>query len=397
MATNTLVPAPDPVVRPPDPTKLGLRRTLPVCETWLNGKELEYLTECLESNWISSAGDFVGRFERSFADAVGCEHGVSCSSGTAALHLALTALGIGAGDEVIIPAFTMIAVPNAVTYTRATPVLVDVEPATWNLDPVRVLEKVTPRTRAIIAVHTYGHPADLTVLTELAAEHGLYLVEDAAEAHGATWEGKPVGGIGAVGCFSFYGNKIVSTGEGGMVTTKNQELADRLRLLRDHGVSRERHFWHQEFGFNYRMSNLEAAVGLAQTERLEVLIEARHRNARCYTEALRGIPGLRLPIERGEARSAFWVYALLIDTSFGCSRDLMRKRLADSSIETRSLFIPIHLQPFYRNLYSGERYPVAEDLCSRGLYLPSGPTLTTGEIAFVAEQVAASRNASCSG
>jgi perosamine synthetase len=377
-----LLPAPDPV---PQPYR---GRIIPVADTRLDGNELRYLTQCVESNWISSAGPFVARFEEEFARAVGCRHGVACANGTAALHLALAALALGPGDEVILPTFTMIATVNAVSYTGATPVLVDADPETWNLNVAQVESSITPRTRAILVVHTYGHPADMDPLRELARHHGVALVEDAAEAHGACYRGHPVGSLGDAATFSFYANKIVTTGEGGMVTTNDDELAGVARRLRDHAFSPERHFWHEYRGFNYRMTNLQAAVGLAQTERLAELVEKRQANARLYHDLLAPVRGLWLPGERPGVQSVFWMYALLVGDDFGCSRDELRCRLADRGIETRTFFIPIHLQPIYFDRFRRRRYPIADTLCRQGLYLPSGPTLTESDIDFVAATIA---------
>jgi perosamine synthetase len=301
--------------------------------------------------------------------------------------LALAALGLGPGDEVILPTFTMIATANAISYTGATPVLVDSESETWNIDVAQIEARITPRTRAIVVVHTYGHPADMGPLRELARRHGLLVVEDAAEAHGALYQGSPVGALGDVATFSFYANKIVTTGEGGMVTTNDEALAAVARRLRDHAFSPERHFWHEYRGFNYRMTNLQAAVGLAQTERLPELVEKRRANARLYQHLLAPIRGLYLPVERPGVMSVFWMYALLIGDDFGYSRDDLRRRLAEHGIETRTFFIPIHLQPIY---FDGLRrhYPVAESLCRQGMYLPSGPSLTESDIRFVVATIA---------
>ena len=263
-----LIPDPEPVLGHPRGGRL-----LRVAETLLDGSELAYLTECVEGNWISSAGSFVTRLEHAFAAAVGCRFAVCLLSGTAALHLALAGVGIGSGDEVIVPAFTMIATANAALYVGADPVLIDADPTTWNLDPERIVDKLTRRTRALVAVHTYGQPADMDAILEVADRNGLVVIEDAAEAHGAQFAGQPVGSIGAVAAFSLYGNKIVTTGEGGVVTTNDERIADVARELRDHAFSRERHFWHRRVGFNYRMTNLQAAVGVAQVERLGTLLE----------------------------------------------------------------------------------------------------------------------------
>jgi len=379
-----LIPGPDPVVNKD-------ARFIPVADTRLDGNELSYLRQCVESNWISSIGPFVGQFEREFARAVGCEFGVACSSGTVALHLTLAALGIGPGDEVIVPAFTMIAVPNAISYTGATPVLVDVRPDTWNLDVAQLEAKITPRTRAIIAVHTYGHPAEMDEIARVARRRNLHVIEDAAEAHGAEYRGRRVGSLGHAATFSFYANKIITTGEGGMITTSDEELAGLARTLRDHAFSRERHFWHSYRGFNYRMTNLQAAVGLAQTERLAQLVGQRRSNARLYTELLDTLPGLTLPRECREGQNVFWMYGLMVGEEFGCSRDELRARLASQGIETRTFFIPIHFQPAWFDQYRSQRYPVSESLCQRGLYLPSGATLTEADIRFVAEAVERAR------
>jgi perosamine synthetase len=377
---SPLIPGPEPV--------LASGRVIPVCETRLDGNERAYLLRCLDTNWISSAGPFVKQFEAAFSSAVGCAEGVACANGTVALHLALTALGIGPGDEVIVPAFTMIATANAVTYTGATPVLADSEDATWNVDPASVARQITPRTKAIVVVHTYGHPADMDAILALARRHRLLVVEDAAEAHGATYRGRPVGSFGDAATFSFYGNKIVTTGEGGMVTTNDAALARVLRRLRDHAFSDERHFWHSYLGFNYRMTNLQAAIGLAQTERLARLVEIRRRNRRRYDARLRNVNGIVLPPEAEDVSNVFWMYGILIEGAFGRSRDAVRVALADAGIETRTFFVPMHLQPIYYRKFKGQRFPVAEALCRKGLYLPSGPALTEADIDVVAEAVA---------
>lgn len=387
-ALREILPVEDPEVVPNPATG----RVIPVAAPQLDGNELSYVSECIRSNWISSAGPFVPRFESAFAKAVGCEFGVSCSSGTSALHLALAALGIGPGDEVIIPTFTMIATANAVSYTGAQPVLVDSHMETWNIDASAIEAKVSERTKAIIIVHTYGKPVEMNRVTEIAQAHDLFVVEDAAEAHGATYYGNRVGSLGDIATFSFYANKIITTGEGGMVTTNNQALAQVCRKLRDHAFSSERHFWHEYLGYNYRMTDLQAAVGLAQTERFDILVEARRRNATRYQAQLRDVRGLVLPHEAEHEKNVFWMYGILVGEEFGRTRDELRAWLAARGIETRTFFIPIHLQPVYFNRFRGERYRVAELLCSRGLYLPSGSALTEAEIDFVAGQIGEAQN-----
>jgi perosamine synthetase len=291
------------------------------------------------------------------------------------------------GDEVILPTFTMIATANAVTYLGAKPVLVDAEPYTWNLDVEQVAAKITPRTRAICLVHTYGHPVDMDPLNEVAAKHGLFVLEDAAEAHGARYKDRPVGSLGDAASFSFYGNKIITTGEGGMVTTNRKDVAELAWNLRDHAFSTERHFWHKFLGYNYRMTNLQAAVGLAQTEQLDHFVAARRANAAHYTRLLKEIPGVVTPPEAVWATNVFWMYGILLEPEFGLPRDALRQALARRGIETRTFFIPMHCQPIYFDQYQGERYPVAEDLCRRGLYLPSASNLTSEDIEAVVQAI----------
>jgi perosamine synthetase len=386
-----LLPRAEPALCAPPDEPGAPGRPLRVCEPRLDGNELAYVTQAIESNWISSAGPFVERFERAFAAAVDAAYGVSCSSGTAALHLTLASLELGPGDEVIVPTFTMIATANAVGYTGATPVFVDVDPVHWNIDPQAASAAITPRTRAIVAVHTYGHPAEMDALIAIARANDLVLIEDAAEAHGASYRGKKIGSIGDAGAFSFYGNKIVTTGEGGMMTTNDPEFAKVARRLRDHAFSPERHFWHEYRGFNYRMTNLQAALGLAQTERLESLVAQRRMVRDWYDDALSGVPGLRLPCEEAHARSVFWMYFVLVEDEFGCSRDSLRELLAARGIETRTAFVPLHVQPIYWQAGRGGAFPIAERVARRGLYLPSGPSLARSDIEFVAREVAAAR------
>ncbi len=390
-----IIPAADPEVkvyyRPiPDFEHPQRRSIIPVCEPTLAGNELKYVTQAVESNWISSAGSFIRDFEHQFAEACGAQYGIACANGTVAMHLALATLGLEPGDEVIIPTFTMIATANAVTYCGATPVLVDMEPDYWQMDVEQVAAKITPRTKAIVPVHIYGHPTDMDPLLELARAHGLHVIEDAAESHGAEYRGRRTGSLGDAAGFSFYGNKIITTGEGGMVTTNNRELAKLAWNLRDHAFSHERHFWHKFVGFNYRMTNLQAAVGLAQTEQLANFVALRRRNAAEYSRRLQEIPGITTPPEAPWAKNVYWMYGILVDEQeYGLSRDQLRKVLADHGIETRTFFIPMHCQPVYWDMFRGQRYPVAERLCRDGFYLPSATSLSVQEIEFVAEVIRA--------
>ena len=385
-----IIPAADPEVkltyRPiPDFDEQPRRSIIPVCEPTLGGNELKYVTQAIETNWISSAGSFIRDFEARFAQLCGAQYGIACANGTVAMHLAMATLGLEPGDEVIIPTFTMIATANAVTYCGATPVLVDMEPDYWQMDIDQVAAKITPRTRAIVPVHIYGHPTDMDPLLELAQRHGLMVIEDSAEAHGAEYKGRRCGSLGDAAGFSFYGNKIITTGEGGMVTTNNKEIARLAWSLRDHAFNTERHFWHKFVGFNYRMTNLQAAVGLAQVEQLEHFVEQRRRNAAEYTCRLHGIPGITTPPEASWAKNVYWMYGITVDAAdYGMSRDQLRKVLADHGIETRTFFIPMHCQPVYWRQFMGQRYPVAERLCRDGFYLPSASSLSLAEIEYVA-------------
>lgn len=379
--TKDILPGPEPRL---NPSPL-LHKIIPVSEPLLIGNEKKYLLDCLKTNWISSAGSYVPKFERAFSRYCRVKYGIACSSGTAALHLALVACGITKGDEVIIPTFTMISTANAVTYTGAKVILVDVEPRTYNIDVDKIEEKITSRTKAIIIVHIYGHPADMDKILDIAKKYKLYVIEDAAEAHGAEYKGKKVGGIGDVGCFSFYGNKIITTGEGGMVITNNKKIAERAAYLRDHTFSKERHFWHKELGFNYRMTNLQAAVGVAQVEKIKELIKMKINIAKYYNSLLKGIAGITLPPNTRGIKNVYWLYSILIERDFAISRDRFRQSLAGQGIETRAFFIPIHLQPIYYKKHNRDKFFVAEELCRKGVCLPSGLTLKKSDIKYIVD------------
>lgn len=385
-----IVPGPEPTLGSPAPDS-GMDRPIPVSEPTLGPNTLRYVQRCIETNWISSIGSYVTEFQDRFAECCGVRYGVATSNGTTALHLALATLGLGPGDEVIIPTFTMIATANAVAYTGAEPVFVDSEPVTWNMDVGQAQAKVTARTKAIIPVHTYGHPVDMDPLLALARQHDLYVVEDAAEAHGAQYKGRPAGSMGHCAAFSFYGNKIISTGEGGMVVTDDQEIADVARNLRDHAFSKDRHFWHQYRGFNYRMTNVQAAIGLAQVEQFDELVGSRIRHAQHYNRLLAHVPGITLPPETPQVTNVYWMYGILVGDEFGLTRDELRQALAQQGVETRTFFVPMHLQPVYFHEHRGESYPVAENLCRRGLYLPSSSSLTEQQVEYVAAQIRKAR------
>jgi perosamine synthetase len=365
---------------------------IPVCVPLLGEKELENVLDCIKTNWISSKGKYVEEFEEKFAKYCGCKYGVTTTSGTTALHLALVSLNIKNGDEVIIPASTMIATAFAVIYCDATPVLVDAEPETWNMDVNQIEEKITNRTKAIMPVHIYGHPCDMDPIIKLAKEHGLYVVEDAAEAHGAEYKGKKTGGIGHVGCFSFYANKIITTGEGGMIVTNDEEIAERAKSLRNLCFPKEKRVYlHSEVGYNYRMTNIQAAIGLAQFESIDDLAEMRRRNAHLYNKYLEGVEGVTLPVEKEWAKNVYWMYSILIEDAFGMSRDELMNKLEKKGIETRTFFIAMHEQPVFLNRglfkFKGESYPIAEELARKGLYLPSSSGLKEDEIKYICEEI----------
>jgi perosamine synthetase len=364
-------------------------RRIPVCEPYLGGREAEYVRDCLSSNWISSAGKYLAQFEAGFARYCGCEHGIATTSGTTALHLAVVAAGLGSGDEIIMPAFTIAAPVFAALYVGAIPVLVDVDPETWTMRVDEVAAKVGPRTQAILPIHMYGHPCDMDPVTELAQRHDLWVLEDAAEVHGAEYKGRKCGSLGDAACFSFYANKIISTGEGGMVVTSDGAFAERCRSLKNLGFNRDRRFLHDHVGFNYRMTNLQAAIGLAQLENVEEYVALRRRHAASYTALLRDVEGLRLPAERAWARNVYWMYGIVVEDNFGCSRNELVAGLAERGVETRTFFIPMHEQPVFHqhDLFRNEHYPVASDLGRRGLYLPSSTGLSEADLTYVVDAV----------
>jgi len=351
---------------------------IPVYEPWIGNLELEYVVECVKSTWISSIGEYITKFEDGFSDFCGVKYGVSCSNGTSALHLALSALDIGKGDEAIMPALTFIATANAVTYTGTKAVFVDSDPNTWNIDPERIEEHISKNTKVIIPVHLYGHPAEMGAICDIAEDHGLYVIEDATEAHGAEYKGKKTGSLGDIGCFSFYGNKIITTGEGGMLVTEDGKLAEKAMYLRDHAMSAQRRYWHEHIGFNYRMTNIQAAIGLAQLERIDEVIQMKRRNAQIYNSFLKDVEGVTTPPEKRWAKNVYWMYSVLIET---IHRDALMEELREQEIDTRPFFHPIHLLPPYTN--HDTRLPVAEQLSRKGVNLPSSATLQYKDIEYV--------------
>lgn len=355
-------------------------RFIPLAEPDLTGNEKKYLQDCLDTGWISGSGKYVDAFEEGFAAFCGATHGVAIVNGTAALHVALLALGIGPGDEVIVPDLTYIASANAVTYCGARPTFADVDPSTWTLNPLDVERKLSPRTRAIMPVHLYGHPVDMDPILDLAKAHDLYVVEDAAEAHGAEYKGRRVGTLGDVGVFSFYGNKIITTGEGGMIVTNNSALADKSRLLKGQGMDPQHRYWFPIVGYNYRMTNMQAAIGLAQLERIEWFMERRREVASWYEVALKQLPVL-MPAEADWAKNSYWLYSICVSADI--DRDLLMNQLLERGVETRPFFYPMHQMPPYRDAVQ-EASPVASILAAQGLSLPSSASLTKEDVTYIA-------------
>jgi perosamine synthetase len=357
---------------------------IPVAAPALDGNEKAYVLDCLESTWISSSGKYLDRFEAGFAEFCGVRHAVACSNGTTALHLALAALGVGPGDEVIVPTLTFVATANTVTYCGAQPVFVDAEPATWTIDPAAIEAKITPRTKGIIVVHLFGHPADMDPITALARRHGLFVLEDAAQAHGAEYRGRRTGSLGDIATFSFFGNKIITTGEGGMVVTNDDAVAGRMRLLRTHGMDATRRYWHPVIGYNYRMTNLTAAIGLAQLERVHWQLERRQELAAWYREELGGVGVLTCQAEQAWARHVWWMFSVLVNEGTA-DRDGVMDAMRARRIETRPIVHPLHTLPPYREATLGQPFPVAEAIARAGINLPTWAGLTRAQVRGVCD------------
>jgi perosamine synthetase len=356
-----------------------------VAQPRLAGNERQYVLDCLDTNWISSNGKYIGLFEESFAKFCDVKHAIAANNGTTALHLALVSLDLKPGDEVIVPTVTYIATANVVRYCGATPVFVDVCAETMNINPNDIERKITPRTRGIIPVHLYGHPADMSTVNHIAQEHGLWVVEDAAEAHGAEVRGKRVGGLGTCGTFSFFGNKIITTGEGGMITTNDDDLAAKLRLYRGQGVDATHRYWFLVVGYNYRMTNVQAAIGLAQMEGIDKALTDRKTLAGWYDTALTDLQDrVVLPTQASWAKHAFWMYTVFLRDGDEHKRDQVMGRLDEAGIETRPVFYPMHVMPPYHEESS---YPVADLWSQRGINLPTHPDLTRADIERVAHSL----------
>jgi perosamine synthetase len=364
---------------------------IPVNEPVFGDREAEYTAECIRTGWVSSAGRFIEEFERRWASFCGMNHGVAVNNGTSALELAVGTLGLQPGDEVIIPAFTIISCALAVIRNGGVPVLVDCDPVTFGLDASQLESRITPRTRAIMPVHIYGHPVDMDPILALAEKHHLVVIEDAAEVHGAEYQSgragtspqwRRCGGLGDISTFSFYANKLVTTGEGGMALTNDAAVAERMRSQRNLCFRPERRFYHTELGNNFRITNLQAAVGVAQLERIDEIVARKRRMGHKYTAQLNGLARLQLPVEQAWARAVYWMYAVVLDESSGVDALEFARRLKNDGVETRPFFLGMHEQPALHRLglFGGERYPVTERIARQGLYLPSGLALTDDQI-----------------
>jgi perosamine synthetase len=363
---------------------------IPVNEPLLSGREQDYLLECVKSGWISSEGPFVERLETELAKRVGRRFGIAVANGSAALDVAVAALKLGPGDEVIIPTFTIISCAAAVIRSGAVPVTVDADPTTWNMDVAQVEALITPRTKAIMAVHIYGLPVDMTPLLEIAERHGLVIIEDAAEAIGLKYLGRECGSFGDISTFSFYPNKHITTGEGGMVLTDDEHLAARCRSLRNLCFEPQQRFLHRELGWNYRLSNLQAAVGVAQLERLDEHLRLKRRAGRFYDNNLADVAGIqRPPVQTDYAENLFWVFGLVLDDALPFDATEAMQRLKQTGIGTRPFFWPMHEQPILRDRgwFANTHHPIAERLARRGFYLPSGLALTQDDQARVCQAV----------
>ena len=363
---------------------------IPVNKPLLDGNEKMYLAECIDTGWISSEGPFVKRFEMAFAARMGRKHGIAVTNGTAAIDAAVEALGIGPGDEVILPSFTIISCILQIVRSGATPVLVDSDPLTWNMDVSQIESKITPRTKAIMVVHIYGLPVDMDPVVDLCQRSGLRLIEDAAEMIGQSYRLKPCGSFGDISTVSFYPNKHITTGEGGMILTDDDELADNCRELRNLCFKPGKRFLHERFGWNLRMTNLQAALGVAQLERLDEFLEKKRFIGRRYSELLADFPGLQLPFPKTDyAENIYWVYGLVLGDAVAFDAEEAIRRLAMLGVGCRPFFYPMHQQPVLRELgfFKNEIYPVAERHYQRGFYVPSGLALREEQIVLVADAI----------
>lgn len=363
------------------------RNFIPVSAPVLNGNERKYVLDCLDTTWISSNGKYIEQFEKAFANFCQTKHALSCCNGTVALHLALMALGLAPGDEVLVPTLTFVATANAVTYCGAHPVFLDSDPDTWNLDVSTIANKITPRTKGIVAVHLYGNPVDMDALMSLAKQHRLWIVEDAAEAHGAEYGGKKVGSYGVLSSFSFYGNKIITSGEGGMVVTNDSTLALKVSRLKGQGMDPDHRYWFPIIGYNYRMTNIAAALGLAQLENVDSSIQRRNEISQWYQEELSEVAGLEFQKPQENSKPVNWMFTIVLNESLQFSRDSLMKYLLHHNIETRPVFYPMHTLPPYKSSNIDSKFPIADRISSRGINLPTWGGLTRDDVQYICQTV----------
>lgn len=357
-----------------------MSKFIPVAEPVLDGNEKKYINKCIDTNWISSQGEFVEKFEKDFSDYCNVSYGVSTSNGTVALHLALEALDIGEGDEVIIPDLTFAATINTVIYTGATPVLVDIDEDSWTIDVDEIRKNINKNTKAIIPVHLYGQPCAMDEILRVAEENNIYIIEDCAEAHGAEFNGKKVGSFGDISCFSFYGNKIITTGEGGICLTDDKDLYKRMKKLRDHGMSPKKRYWHDEIGYNYRMTNMQAAIGVAQLEKIDDIMSKRKWISEFYDKELKDLSGVTLQKNLIDRNKVCWMYSVLINEESKVSRDEIIKILDESKIGNRPFFYPMHEMDIYKEYAENDRFEKSTKISQRGLNLPTSLNLTEEDL-----------------
>jgi len=362
---------------------------IPVCEPVVTDRDIELVVDCLRSGWVSSAGKYIEEFEARWSAYCDMPYGVSVCNGTAALQIAIELLDLNLGDEVILPSFTIISPALAVVRCGGRPVLVDSTPDDWQMDVSQIAARITPRTRAILVVHAYGHPADMDSILEIARRHQLVVIEDAAEVHGAEYRGRKCGGLGDISAFSFYANKLVTTGEGGMVLLRDARLAERARGLRNLCFHERRRFHHEALGYNFRLTNMQAALGIAQIERIDQTLERKRAIATVYRRELRPVQGVTLPTERPGVKHVYWVFGILVDDAVGPEACELRERLAARGVDTRPFFLGMHEQPVFQRmgLFKCEQFPVAERLARQGLYLPNGLSLADRQITRICQHV----------
>ena len=359
---------------------------IPIAKPIFGKDELRYVNQCIRTGWISSQGKLVKRFEQKFAQYCKVKYGIATSNGTAALHLALLGLGIGPGDEVIVPDLTFIAPVNSVIYTGARPVLVDIDRNTFNIDVSQIEKNITKKTKAIIVVHLYGRPCLMDEILNIAKKYNLFIIEDCAESHGAEYKGRKVGSFGHISCFSFFANKIITTGEGGMCLTNNKRLAKKINILLNHGMSPKKRYWHNIVGFNYRLTNIQAGIGLAQLRKIDKFLKEREKIGKLYNNYLKDISGIEIPSFKKWEKPVYWLYSILIDKKY--NREKLIEKLKQKNIETRPFFYPVHKMPFYKKyIKKGQKFPIAEEISKRGISLPTFVNLTSSQIQYICNSI----------